>query len=161
MDIFAHFLWTFAIYWQHSKRWLAGIIGFMPDMLSFGILFVIRIFEGITFGKPELHSIPSYVFTLYGVTHSLIICAAGMVLLWFIARQWFWLSFGWPLHIIIDLPTHTTEFFPTPLLWPLSDFHVSGISWAVPWFMAVNYGLLIALYTYLIWKVPGPQKTNL
>jgi hypothetical protein len=156
MDILAHFLWTFAIYWQHPKRWIAGIIGFMPDIIAFGIAILARLVSGLSvIGKPsDVSAIPSYVFSLYGVTHSLVICALGMTLLWFFAREWFWISFGWPLHIIIDIPTHTGAFFPTPIFWPLSDFYVSGISWGVPWFMAANYSALLIIYTYLIWKVP-------
>src|SRR5687768_6821510 len=134
MDIFAHLLWSVALYWQHPKRWLVGFVGFMPDMISFGPHTIASIIIG-TMGKPELHTIPKYVFVMYDISHSLVVYAAVAAVLWYVWRPAFWLSFGWPLHIIIDMPTHTQEFFPTPLFWPLSDFTVSGISWATGWFM--------------------------
>jgi hypothetical protein len=155
MDILAHFLWTLAIYWQHPKRYLAAVIGFLPDILSFGPHMIYSIISGtLQFGKPELHVIPQWVFLLYDITHSIVIFAVGAALLWYFAREWFWLSWGWALHIVIDLPTHTAEFFPTPLLWPISGFTLSGISWATGWFMIANYISLAAVYVWLIWKVP-------
>jgi hypothetical protein len=155
MDILAHFLWTLAIYWQHPRRWIAGLIGFLPDILSFGIFFVQRIITGnFERGAPQLATIPTYVFTLYDLTHSIVVFAIGAALLWFFARDWFWLSLGWGLHIIIDVPTHTNRFFPTPVFWPISDVTFSGIGWGSWWFMLMNYAALAAVYTYLVWKVP-------
>jgi hypothetical protein len=151
MDILAHFLWTFAIYWRHPKRWIAGALGFMPDIISFGPHFVSSLMSGIDMGRP--HDIPRYVYIMYDVSHSIVICILGMTLLWFFAREWFWLSFGWPLHIIIDLPTHTASFFPTPLFWPISGYQLSGISWGTGWFMLLNYSALAVVYAYLI-KAP-------
>jgi hypothetical protein len=151
MDIFAHFLWTFAIYWQHPKRWWAGLIGMLPDLLSFGIFTVVSVLSrGFPSGPPVASTIPDYVYVMYSITHSLVIFAIGATLLWYFARNWFWVSFGWALHIIIDLPTHTSAFFPTPLLWPISDMTLSGISWATQWFMIANYSSLAILYTWLI-----------
>jgi hypothetical protein len=163
MDIFAHFLWTFAIYWQHPKRWIAGLIGMTPDLLSFGIFTVQRVIStGFHLGPP-FGTIPTYVYTMYDITHSLVIFALGATLLWFFARDWFWLSGGWLLHIMIDLPTHTGAFFPTPFLWPLSDFRLSGVSWGASWFMAANYGSLLILYTWLLtknFKIPASGETS-
>jgi hypothetical protein len=157
MDILAHFLWTMAMYWQHPRRFIAGIIGFLPDIFSFGVLFVERLITGgLQRGPPT--GIPEYVYSLYSMTHSIVICAIGMAVLWYVARNWFWLAFGWPVHIIIDIPTHTDRFFPTPLFWPLSDFVVSGISWGTGWFMLLNYGSIVTLYLWLTLKVPrAPQ----
>ena len=39
-------------------------------------------------------------------------------------------------------------FLPTPFLWPISDWKFPGISWAEPWFMVVNYTLMLGC---LIW----------
>jgi hypothetical protein len=153
MDIFAHFLWTFAIYWQHPKRWLAGFIGMVPDLLAFGPVFIMNIFTGHR-GVPSLSSIPSYVYAMYNITHSLVTFTILALILWFAARKWFWLLGGWLLHIIIDVPTHTNAFFPTPFLWPISTLKFSGISWGTPWFMLANYSSLFVLYAWMVWKVP-------
>ena len=160
MDIFAHFLWTFAMYWKHPKRWIAGIIGFMPDILSFGVLTVVMILTRtpMVHGARGMQSIPSYVYTLYSITHSLVTFSVVAIILWFAARDWFWLIGGWLLHILIDIPSHTAGFFPTPILWPFSDFVLSGVSWGTTWFMIANYSAIILVYTWLIWKVKGPER---
>lgn len=160
MDTLGHFLWTFAMYWTHAKRWIAGLVGTLPDLLSFGPFFVIGIFNGIerTSGPPSIESIPPWVFTMYDITHSLVVYGIVALVLWFMSREWFWLTLGWPLHILIDIPTHSARFFPTPFLWPISSFVFDGISWGVWWFMLLNYGALLCVYAWLMLKVPGPKK---
>lgn len=152
MDILAHFLWTFAIFFRIKKeRWRAGFFGVMPDMLSFGPHLVLSLIAGsLAFGKPNIASIPDSVFFLYDLTHSLVIFIFVMVIIYFVFRRVYWFMLGWGLHILIDIPTHSKEFFATPFLWPVSDFRVDGISWGAPWFMIVNYAALVIVYWYLL-----------
>lgn len=158
MDTLSHYLWTVAIYWQHPKRWLVGMFGALPDLMSFGIFFVQRLLTGtMERGAPGIETIPQYVHVMYDITHSLVVFMIVAAVLWFVAREWFWLIWGWALHIIIDIPTHTAAFFPTPFLWPVSDFHLSGISWGVTWFMLMNLVGLIAVYVWLIWRPRNSQ----
>jgi hypothetical protein len=77
---------------------------------------------------------------------------AGIV--YYFWKEWALLLGGWPLHIIMDIPTHSREFFPTPFLWPISDVTFNGISWATAWFMIANYSLLAIVFTTLVWKFP-------
>jgi hypothetical protein len=70
---------------------------------------------------------------------------------------WWWLTGALPLaylawlgHILVDIPTHSKRFFPTPFLWPISDYKVDGISWGVRWFMLANYGSLAAAYAIVL-----------
>jgi hypothetical protein len=105
---------------------------------------------------------------LYHPTHSLVIFACIFLLVW--AVRWYRLNYyrgvriptvtstpaappgemcGWLLHILLDIPSHTTRLYPTPFLWPLSDFTVDGISWGRPWFMALNYGALLTVFIVL------------
>jgi hypothetical protein len=58
---------------------------------------------------------------------------------------------GWVFHILIDIPTHTLRFFPTPFLWPISSYCASGISWANRWFLLANYSAL-AIVSFLLWR---------
>ena len=153
MDTLSHYLWTVALYWRHHKRWWVGLAGALPDLLSFGPVFVMHVFSGFHLwnGPPSIESIPSWVPLAYSITHSLIICVVvlGLLALW---KPWLpLLLFGWPLHILIDLPTHTTQFYPTPLLWPLSDWRFSGFSWGTGWFMIANLIALVGIYTWLIY----------
>jgi len=187
MDIFAHGLWTNAVYegasrakkQERSKKdtWLAIFFGIAPDILSFGVLLFVNIFTtgilwpymqarvGSEWGAkianiighwissppqaPDPNMIPQYVHTLYNFTHSLVIFAAVFILIWLLRRKPYWLLAGWGLHIGIDIFSHSDKFFPTPFLFPLSDFHVNGVSWAEPVFMLVNYAALIVVYLWL------------
>ena len=152
MDIFAHGLWTWAIF-HNNKRyvWLAALFGVLPDMLSFGILFAANLLTGnFHRGRPSLNSIPKYVFESYNYTHSLVVFAIAFVAVYAITKQWFWPMTAWVIHILIDIPTHSTRFFPTPFLWPFSDYVFNGISWGTPWFMLVNYLSLLIVYIMII-----------
>ena len=153
MDVFAHTFWTAVAYQQvpFKPRLWAAFFGVAPDIFSFGLLFVQNLFNGgFQSGPPELVSIPAYVFVLYNFTHSLVVFGLVVLALYFIrGHKWPRLIGGWGLHIIIDIFTHGRDFFPTPFLWPVSDFTVNSFSWAEPWFMAVNYSALAV--AYLIW----------
>jgi membrane-bound metal-dependent hydrolase YbcI (DUF457 family) len=49
------------------------------------------------------------------------------------------LSIGWWSHIVIDVFTHSAEFYPVPLLYPLAYSGFDGLAWNTPWFMALTY----------------------
>lgn len=164
MDIFAHGLWTAAAAKSLSRPsrrlrtgW-AAFFGVAPDLFSFGIYTAGAVF-GLTRIPFEYHAepvqyaglVPAYIQTLYHYTHSFIIFAIVFGLVWLIRRRPFWELGGWGLHILIDIPTHSSRFFPTPFLWPISDFTVNGISWGNPWFMAVNYSALLLVWIW-IWR---------
>ena len=44
----------------------------------------------------------------------------------------FLLWLPWYSNILLDIPTHTLQFFPTPVFYPLSDFGVDGTRWSDP-----------------------------
>jgi len=98
---------------------------------------------------PDPSLIPNYVHTLYDITHSLVIFAAIFLFIWLVRRRAYWLFAGWGFHILIDIFSHSDKFFPTPILFPFSNFHFDGISWAEPVFMLINYSLLIVVYLWL------------
>ena len=56
----------------------------------------------------------------------------------------------WALHIVCDILTHATSYFPTPFLWPLPTPFVNGVSSATREFMATNYALLFLVYAAVI-----------
>lgn len=151
MDIFAHALWAYWIFHGTKYPLMAVLFSILPDLLSFGSLFVISLFKmKLKFGKPSIKSIPSWVYVMYNVTHSLVVAFVSIFLVYIIFRNWVWIAMlAWALHIIIDIPTHNDMFFPTPFLWPISDFYINGISWGTPWFMILNYLLLLILYLFL------------
>jgi len=168
MDFFAHGLWTGAIYNRSKHIWQAIFFGVMPDLLSFGIYFVFyaftRGFVGPDFSRtepPDPSLIPQYIHGLYNVTHSLIIFLAVFILFSWLAKRFFWEMSAWGIHILIDIPTHTYKFFPTPFLWPVSGFEVNGISWGEPWFMIINYSAIIITYIFIYYRLSRRKREQL
>jgi hypothetical protein len=182
MDIFAHGLWTAAtaravnLKIKKSKKstikplniWHATFWGIFPDLFAFTIPFFVIAFSVLS-GNAAISQIPRPATTptpileqqfpiigfanqLYSVSHSLITFAVVFLLVWLIFRRPIWELGGWLLHILIDIPTHAAQFFPTPLFWPISSWKfLYGFAWAAPWFMALNYGALIVVYVVL-WR---------
>jgi hypothetical protein len=155
MDIASHGLWGGIAFGRKNKKrfWLAFVFGILPDLLSFGI-FTIATFLGISErpefrnGPPDPSRIPQYIYTLYDLTHSLITFLVIFAVLWIIFRKPIWEFCAWGLHILMDIGTHSTAFFPTPFLWPFSDFRVNGIPWSHPIIMIPNIILLIVIYSW-------------
>ena len=148
MDTFAHGFWSLVIFRKKKYVWLAVLFGILPDLLSFGILLLIRLISGAGLGRgpPPIESLPNWIFIAYDLTHSFVIFIVVFVLLYFITKKWLWFMMGWPIHILIDIPTHSSRFFPTPFLWPISKFTFDGMSWGTSWFMFLNYFCLVAVF---------------
>ena len=153
MDIFAHGLWSFAIFHKRNYVWWAVFFGVLPDILSFGILFFMNLFNGnLQRGPQALSTLPKWLFMAYNLTHSLVLFATIFLALFLITKSWYWPLLAWAIHILIDIPTHSTRFFPTPFLWPISNYVFNGISWATPWFMLINYLSLIIVFVLIYVK---------
>ncbi|MBI2650622.1 hypothetical protein HYX04_04895 [Candidatus Woesearchaeota archaeon] len=153
MDIFAHGLWSYAIFQNKKYVWWAALFGVLPDILSFGILFVMNMINGnFHRGPPALNTLPKWLFTAYNLTHSFVLFVAVFFAVFLITKNWYLPLLAWGIHILIDVPTHSFRFFPTPFLWPISDYMFNGISWATPWFMLLNYGSLAIVYILIYMK---------
>ncbi len=156
MDILSHGLYGGVAFGKKSKRdyIIAFLFGIGPDLLAFGPFFVSMLlgFTSWPFGKiepPNYPVVPQYVHNIYDVTHSLVIYGLFFSLLWWLGKKSFAkLTLGWPLHILVDMPTHSSAFFPTPFLWPVSHFHINGTPWSEPFIFIPNVILIIILYTY-------------
>jgi len=157
MDIFSHGLYGSIAFGRRNRRsfWLAFFFGVAPDLFSFGIFFVQRIFNlgnneihGFTSGPPDPSAIPSYVSSFYNITHSLVIFSLVFLVVWLIQRKPVLELLAWPLHVLVDIPTHSAEFFPTPFLWPISEFHVNGVSWGHPYIFFPNVIFLAVIYIW-------------
>lgn len=154
MDVLAHGLWGgVGFYPKGSKKFAAAFgLGMAPDLLSFGLFHVTRPdwigqrILGKVSGPPPFAILPDYVFQAYNITHSLIVWSALFALLWAIRRHPPWIFLAWGLHILCDIPTHTSAYFPTPYLWPLPTPYIEGVSWATGWFMITNYTAILLAY---------------
>ena len=158
MDILAHGLWGgLAFCPKGGRKYVAGMtLGMAPDLLSFGVFHVthpnwmLSRLAGEISGPPALSILPAYVFHAYNLTHSFVIWSMAFVLLWFLARTPPWIWAAWGLHIICDIPTHATSYFPTPFLWPFSTPFVDGFSWATREFLIANYAALVTAYGVMV-----------
>lgn len=149
MDTFAHGVWSYIIFHSSKYVWLAVLFGILPDLLSWMIFTFYPYKNGFDWKNPDFNLIPKWVFTLYGITHSLFVIVAVFLVVFLIFKTIPIYLFAWPLHVLIDIPTHTRDFLPTPFLWPFSKWAFPGISWGNKYFMIVNYSLIIFFLVYV------------
>ncbi len=152
MDTLSHALWGRGFFGYRGKAYWSLFFGALPDLFSFGIYFLINIFinpSNYMFGKPELDQLPSWLFDLYNISHSLLIAMICVVFVYLkVSRNLAFAMLAWPFHIILDFPFHTADFFPTPILWPILDVQFDGIAWSNPYVWFSNIGGLIILFLY-------------
>lgn len=162
MDIFAHGLWT-GLAFNRSKKFLwAVFFGVAPDIFSFGVYLFIYLLmnRSLPFGSAagENVFIPRYTDILYGLTHSLVVFAAVFFIVCLWRKKPFLPLLAWGLHIVLDVPLHDSNFFPTPFLFPVSSFKLSLFNWASPNILLINYSLL--LIGYLVFFFIKKRKKN-
>ena len=99
---------------------------------------------------------------LHCVMHGAPVAALVTAVLW-AARRAFWIPLlGWWSHIVIDVFSHSADYYPVPVLYPFTERGFDGIAWNTPWFMVLNYALLTAAGLWL-WRtrrdpMPGPSR---
>lgn len=172
MDIFAHALWANAAATKLNDSFEAKnkpkismgwsmFWGIFPDLFAFSIptlwsLYLIitgeQSFSGISQHGPHLSqadptfSIATY---LYQYSHSIIIFVVVFGIVWLVFKRPQLAMLGWLLHILIDIPSHSLQFFPTPFLFPVSNYRFQyGITWSNTYFMVINYSFLFLVYLY-------------
>jgi len=150
---------------QNKKDfWWSIFYGIAPDLFSFGI------FTGMTIlglasspswssGLPLESAIPPFIHTLYRITHSLVIFAVIFLAVWLLRKKPLIPMLAWGIHILMDIPTHSMEFFPTPFLWPFfNGIRFSGISWGHPIIFIPDVILLFVLYIWFF--IIKPKRYN-
>ena len=164
MDIVSHGLWGAITFGRKSRSSfsLAFVVGLAPDLLSFGILYtaaMLGLAETPDFsqGTPPESSIPLYVHHLYNVTHSFIVFLSVFLITWFLLKRPLWELSAWGLHVLVDVPTHSYAFFPTPVLWPLFGWKFNGWQWTTLSILIPNFVLLTLLYA---WYLTQPYRTK-
>ena len=158
MDVLAHGLWGGAGFLSRGRKTFAAaiVLGMAPDLLSFGLFhlthpqWISQRILGEVSGPPPISILPDFVFHAYNLTHSLVVWSVLFGLIWLWRRHPPWVFLAWGLHILCDIPTHSSAYFPTPFLWPFPTPFVQGISWATGWFMATNYSALLLAYITLL-----------
>ena len=154
MDTFSHALWGYGLFgFRKSPRLaypkFAALMGAMPDLISFGALFFMRVIDGsYTWGKPALATLPAWIYPAYNVGHSFVVAftVIGLVAIW--RKEIAFAMLAWPFHITLDFPIHILEYFPTPMFWPVSDFKMDGIPWSHWYIWFPNVAGIIILLAY-------------
>lgn len=164
MDILSHGLWGALAFGRRSRSsfWLAFAIGLAPDLLSFGIFWTAGMLgysevPDFSNGTPPESSIPSYVHHLYNATHSFLLFLVLFLLVWLWRKRPMWELSAWGLHVLLDVPTHSYAFFPTPVLWPLFSWKFNGWQWTHPAILTPNIVLLVLLYA---WYFSPSRRSN-
>jgi hypothetical protein len=173
MDFFAHGFWAGAAGITASRRlrrrislpW-AVLWGVFPDLFAFTPTFVVvvwlRFFRGLDvsghffiFSPAARDALPAFLRPdeLYHYSHSLIIFSLAFGVAWLLRRRPALAMLAWPLHILMDIPSHRAGRYGTPFLWPLSSYVFDGTSWGQRWFMILNWSAIATAYlALLLWR---------
>ena len=94
---------------------------------------------------------------LHCVMHSAPIAALVTGAVW-AARRTFWIPLlGWWSHVVIDVFTHSADYYAVPVLYPFTERGFDGIAWTTPWFMVLNYVALVLVGTWLLVRRRRPS----
>jgi hypothetical protein len=165
MDIFSHVLWGGAALGRKKRSdfLLAAAFSLLPDFFAEGVMFLLVILglpnmPGLEHGHPDISEFPAYAQNFYNATHSLVIFSLAFAMVWLLKKKAFLPMAAWGMHVVIDIPTHSFKLFPTPFLWPLTNFKIDGIKWDSLLILIPNYALLVILYSAWFYKQRGKKK---
>ena len=172
MDIFAHALWAGVGVSLARRRWMVStrtlvatvVLATLPDIFHLlpiigwwvfvdGSFDVVRAYAIAVPGHlpilPEMVGIWSH--HLHCIAHSVIVAGALTFLVWAVWRTLWIPLLGWWSHIAIDVLTHSADYYPSPVLYPITERGFDGLAWNTPWFMLLNYAVLGATGWWL-WR---------
>lgn len=171
MDILAHTLWAGAgaVLLRRrmpvAPRTVAVTLGLaaLPDLLQLlpiigwwvagsGSFEALRAYAVAVPGQepamPALVTLLSH--HLHCVGHSAVVAGAVTLVLWKL-RGALWIPLlGWWSHIVIDVFTHSADFYASPVLYPFTERGFDGVAWNTPWFMVLNYAALVGVGVWLL-----------
>ena len=165
MDVISHWLWGQGLTRNKISWKISGPMGVLPDLVAFIPASIVSWLSGRERVKVDDTTVtsdfPAIAWEIYKWSHSLFIVVVLFVCayIWLqrkghskeecIQTSWLFIL-PWLIHIIIDIPGHSINFFPTPFLHPFSDFMVNGVRWSTWWFFGLNLiGLAVLWYEVL------------
>ena len=177
MDVVSHWFWGVLVTRKHVNWRVAGPMAVLPDLLAFIPSLVYSLANGIE--RPTVDDttvtsdFPAIAWEMYQYTHSAVVVTFAVLLTWWLFTRFsgsrfesqfaeqhrskplkmaFLLWIPWYMNILLDIPSHTLQFFPTPVFFPLSDFHIDGTRWSTPIVLFTNVGVLVVLWIYVLRK---------
>lgn len=102
-------------------------------------------------GEPAMpEAVALWSHHLHCILHSGIVAALVTLSIALVARR-LWLPLaGWWSHIVIDVFTHSSNFYPSPVFYPLTYWGYDGLAWNTPGFMLANYLALAVVWMLLM-----------
>jgi hypothetical protein len=172
MDILAHGLWAgIGMAWLARRRPItrrdgvaAVALAVAPDLVQLlpllwaaatgsgpqVLLDYVRARPG---GEPAMPpGVALWAHHLHCVMHSALVAGAVTAIVWRWRGAMWWPLLGWWSHIVIDVFTHSADFYPSPVLYPITQRGFDGVAWNTPWFAAVNYTALALALLALAWS---------
>jgi hypothetical protein len=167
MDVISHALWAGAAAqvarrrWRVTRRTVAWTValGVLPDLVMLvpvvswslfqpdALRLIYDFVRAIPGREPYL---PPLVVTLshhaHCILHSAPISIAVTAVAWWLKPRLLFPLMGWWLHIVIDIPTHSSGYYAVPFLYPFTYRGVDGIAWTTPWVLIANYAVLAFIY---------------
>jgi hypothetical protein len=95
---------------------------------------------------------------LHCTMHSAVVAALVTLALWAVRRAFWWPLLGWWSHIVIDVFTHSADFYPSPVLYPLTERGFDGVAWNAPLALALNYGAIVTACLVLLLTPRLPRR---
>ncbi len=166
MDIVAHTLWAaVGVTLIHRRRPLSrstvlATLGLaaLPDVIhllpiagwwlladgSFSVLWAYAM--AVPGQEPVLPPlVGAWSHHLHCAMHSAPIAGLVSLGLWWLRRTLWIPLLGWWSHIVVDVFTHSADYYAVPVLYPFTQRGFDGIAWTTPWFIALNYAALAAV----------------
>lgn len=171
MDIVAHTLWAGAGMTALGHRsplaprsvGMAMALAALPDLLHLLPIVGWWLFDDGSAAAVGAYAIPLpgqlptlpatvalWSHHLHCIMHSAVVAGTVTLLMWGWLRTLWLPLLGWWSHLVIDVFTHSTAFFPTPILYPFTERGFDGLAWNTPWFMVLNYVSLAATGWWLL-----------
>ena len=164
MDIFSHALWGFGIIrWRREAKW-GAFFGVLPDILTFlPLMAYLRLaYPELPYGKSPHYLTQEFFTLIYNTMHSFVTLGIVFFAVWWLrGKRIFYPLFAWFLHILhisMDIPTHSGEFYPTKFLYPITNFHVNGISWGRWEIILPDLLALLAVYGWYFYRKKQPDR---
>jgi hypothetical protein len=160
MDILAHGLWAgigvawARRHWPVPRKAAAATVGLAvaPDLVQLAPLVVAALFgsEGVRLLSAYATAQPGFepampplvamlTHHLHCIMHSAVVAAAVTAIVWAWRKAPWWPLLGWWSHIVIDVFTHSADFYPVAVLYPFTQRGFDGIAWNTPALLIFNY----------------------
>jgi hypothetical protein len=169
MDIVAHGLWAGIGVALAQRRWpisprtalttvamaalpdLAQLLPLLGRAAVSGEVRVLRAYATALPGfEPALSpTVALWTHHLHCALHSAVVAALVTLLVWTATRSLWIPLLGWWSHIVIDIFTHSAEFYPVPVFYPFTQRGFDGLAWNTPWFLAANYAAIALMLVLL------------